>query len=92
MSSGRMLISMLLLVSTAGCESQTRPLRYTNPLIADAKQGQDCRHQVFGVGGMADVTGRKAMRQGGITQLRSVEYQVNTVQGVGRECVIAHGE
>ncbi|MDF0643228.1 MAG: TRL domain-containing protein [Nitrospira sp.] len=91
MSRGRTLITMLLLVMT-GCESHTWPLRYTNPLVADAKQGQDCRHLVFGLGGMADVTGAKAMRQGGITTLRSAEYQVNTIQGLGRECVIAHGE
>jgi hypothetical protein len=41
---------------------------------------------------MADVTGTKAMRLGGITTLRSAEYQVNTLQGLGRECVTAHGE
>jgi hypothetical protein len=82
---------MLVLVLT-GCESHTWPLTYTNSSIADAKQGQDCRHLVFGMGGMADVTGTKAMRLGGITKLRSAEYQVNTLHGLGRECVTVHGE
>lgn len=76
----------------AGCETHTWPLRYTDSSISDAKQGQDCRHLVFGMGGMADVTGAKAMRLGGITMLRNAEYQVHTLQGLGRECVIAHGE
>jgi len=86
-----MLIPALLLALT-GCESHTWPLRYTNSLIADAKQGEDCRFLVFGMGRMADVTGSKAMRLGHITTLRSAEYQVSTFQGLGRECVIAHGE
>lgn len=83
---------LMLVLVLAGCESHTWPLRYTNSSIADAKQGQDCRYLVFGLGGMADVTGTKAMRLGGITTLRSAEYQVNTLQGLGRECVTAHGE
>jgi len=81
-----------LLLALAGCESHTWPLRYTNSSIADAKQGEDCRYLVFGMGRMADVTGAQAMRLGDITTLRSAEYQVNTLQGLGRECVIAHGE
>ena len=85
------LIPMLLPV-LAGCESYTRTLGPTNPTITDAKQGQDCRVLVFGLGGMADVTGTQAIRLGGITKLRSAEYRVNTLEGVGSECVIAHGE
>jgi hypothetical protein len=75
----------------AGCQSYTRPLGPANSIITDAKQGQDCRSQ-FGIGGVPDVTGSQAMRSGGITKLRSVEYRVNTFSGVGSQCVIAHGE
>lgn len=85
------LIAMLLPVLVS-CESYTRPLGYMNASITDAKQGQDCRVLVFGLGGIADVTGIQAIRQGSITKLRSAEYRVNTLGGVGSECVIAHGE
>ena len=50
------LIAMLLPV-LAGCESYMWPLGYTNSVIADAKQGRDCRVLVFGLGGMTGVTG-----------------------------------
>ena len=86
MNGNVVLIAMLLPV-LAGFESYTRPLGYTNSIIADAKQGQDCRVLVFGLGGMADVTGTQAIRLGGITKLQSAEYRVNTLEGVGSECV-----
>jgi hypothetical protein len=89
---GKVVLIAMLLSVLAGCESYTRPVGYTTSAIADAKQGQDCRVLVFGLGGMADVTGTKATRLGGITKLRSAEYRVNTFEGVGSECVIAHGE
>jgi hypothetical protein len=85
------LIAMLLPV-LAGCESYARPVGPTNLIIPDAKEGQDCRSQVFGIGGVPDVTGTQAMRSGEITKLRSAEYRVNAFAGVGSECVIAHGE
>lgn len=85
-----MLITLLLPV-LAGCVSYVTPLGPTNLTITDAKQGQDCRRQ-FGIGGIPDVTGTRAMRLGGITKLRSTEYRVNSFSGVGKECVIAHGE
>ena len=85
-----MLIAMLLPV-LAGCQSYVRPLGPTNPSITDSKQGQDCRGQ-FAIGGVPNVTGTQAIRSGGITKLRSVEYRVNSFSGVGSECVIAHGE
>ncbi len=85
------LIAMLLPV-LAGCESYVQPLGGTNPTIPDAKQGQDCRVHVFGIGGVPDVTGTQAMRSGGITKLRNAEYRANTLVGVGRECVIVTGE
>lgn len=85
------LIAMLLPV-LAGCESYVQPLGGTNPTIPDAKQGQDCRVHVFGIGGVPDVTGTQAMRSGGITKLRNAEYRANAFAGMGRECVIAYGE
>ncbi|WP_155969747.1 hypothetical protein [Nitrospira japonica] len=91
MNRSMMLLSALLL-TLPGCESHTWPLRYPNSAVADAKQGEDCRYLVFGMGHMPDMSGTKAMRLGSITMLRSTEYQVNTLQGVGRECIIAHGE
>jgi hypothetical protein len=89
---GRVVLIAMLLPVLAGCASQTRPLGYTNSAIPDAKQGEDCRVLVFGLGGMVDVTATKAIRLGGITKLRSAEYRVHTLHGVGSECVIAHGE
>ena len=86
-----MLIAMLLPV-LAGCQSYVRPLGGTNPTFPDAKQGQDCRVHVFGIGGGPDVSGMQAMRLGGISKLRSAEYRANAFAGVGRECVIAYGE
>ena len=88
---GRTLLLAMLLPAVAGCESYSWSL-YKNPLVADVKQGQDCRVLVFGLGGSVDPTGIQAMRLGGITKVRSTDYRVNTLQGVGNECVIAHGE
>ena len=87
-----LLLSAMLLPVLAGCESYARPLGGTNTAIPDAKQGQDCRVQVFGIGGVPDLTSAQAMRSGEISKLRSAEYRVNTVVGVGRECVIVTGE
>ena len=85
-------LSAMLLPVLAGCQSSARPLGGTNPTIPEAKQGQDCRVHVFGIGGVPDMTGAQAMRSGGITKLRSAEYRATTFLGVGRECVIAYGE
>jgi hypothetical protein len=85
------LLMALLLPVLAGCGSYTSTLGPTNPTITDAKQGQDCRSQ-FGKGGIPDLTGAQALRSGGITKLRSMEYTVNSFSGVGSECVIVHGE
>jgi len=84
------LIAMLLPIC-AGCVSSTTPMGYTNPTIADARQGQDCR-MLVGLGGIPDLTGNQAMRQGGITRLRNAEYRENTLYGVGNACMVAHGE
>jgi hypothetical protein len=82
-------LSTMLLPVLAGCESYVLPLGPMNPTITDAKQGQDCRGYLTGV---PDVTGRQAMRSGGITKLRSAEYRVSAFSGMGSECVIARGE
>lgn len=89
---GRSLMIVVVLPVLTGCFSYTRTLEYDHPSIADAKQGQDCRVQIFGLGGSPDVTMAQAIHVGGITKLRSAEYRVNTIQGVGNECVVAHGE
>jgi hypothetical protein len=85
-------LSAMLLPVLAGCESYAQPLGGTNPTIPDAKQGQDCQVQVFGIGGIPDVTSAQAIRSGGITKVRSAEYRRNAFAGVGRDCVIAYGE
>jgi hypothetical protein len=90
---GRALLIGVVLPVLAGCFSYTRPWAYTMAPIADAKQGQDCRVLIFGVGEHdPDVTLAQAIRLGGITKLRSGEYRVNTLQGTGTECVVVHGE
>ena len=90
---GRALLIAVLLPVLTGCFSYSMPLAYTTASIADARQGQDCRALIFGVGNHSpDVTMAQAMRMGGITKLRSAEYRVSTLQGVGTECVVAHGE
>ena len=81
----------MLLPLLAGCETYVRSLGPTNLSVADAKEGQDCRTQ-FLMGGLPDLTGAQAMRAGGITRLRTVDYRVDTFSGVGSECVIARGE
>jgi hypothetical protein len=85
-------LSAMLLPVLAGCQSYALPVGGTNSTIPDAKQGRDCRVHVFGIGRWPDVSGIQAMRSAGITKLRSVEYRANAFAGVGRECVIAHGE
>ena len=85
-----MLIAMLLLL-LAGCESYRR-LVYANPSIAGAKEGQDCRSLVLRLGDTPDLSGSQAVRLGGITKTRSIEYRRNTFQSVGSECLIAYRE
>ena len=75
----------------AGCVSATIPMAYTNTTIADAKQGHDC-HVRVAIGGHPDLSGAQAMRQGGITKLRSAEYREKTFHGIGHTCMVAHGE
>jgi hypothetical protein len=86
------LISILLPLLT-GCESYTW-LVYANPsLTGGAKEGQECLSQdPLGLGRKVDLTGQEAMRVGGITKVRNIEYQVMKFHGFGKECVVAHGE
>ncbi|HKU52191.1 MAG TPA: hypothetical protein VJQ25_06975 [Nitrospira sp.] len=88
-----MLIAIVL-PFLSGCESY-KSLLYDNlnPSIGDVKQGQECLPpDPVGLGRTLDLNGGEAMRLGGITKLRRLEYQVVKFHGVGRECVIAHGE
>ena len=90
---GRALLSGAVLLVLPGCLSHTIPLAYPNASISDAKQGQDCQVLIFGLGSHGpDLTVAQAILMGGITKLRSAEYQMSTFQGVGKECVVAHGE
>lgn len=90
---GRALLIVAVLPILPGCFSSTMPLAYTNVSISDTKQGQDCKVLVFGLGRhIPDLTVAQAIRLGGITKLRSAEYRMTTFQGVGNECVVAHGE
>lgn len=86
-----MMLIALLLPVMAGCESYTWVL-YANPPVSDAKQGQECFTDPLGLGRQLDLTGNEAMRLGGITRVRSIEYYVSKFYGLGKECVIARGE
>jgi hypothetical protein len=88
---GRILLIAMLLPLVVGCESYTW-LVYKNASVPDVKQGHDCQVRVFGLGSAVDETGIQAMRLGAIRHVRSTEYRVHTVHGVGKECVIARGE
>lgn len=90
---GRALLIGAVLPILPGCFSYTMPLAYPNASISDAKQGQDCRVLILGLGSRGpDLTVAQAIRLGGISKLRSAEYRISTVQGTGNECVVAHGE
>jgi hypothetical protein len=91
MKKPRILIALLLPV-LAGCESHTW-MMYANPSLSDAKQGRECLPpDPLGLGRQLDLTGNEAMHLGGITKVRSIEYQVAKFHGVGKECVIVRGE
>ena len=85
-----MLIAMLLPL-LLGCESSTW-LLYANPSVSGEKKGQECFPGPLGLGRKLDLTGNEAIRLGGITKVRSIEYDVTKFHGLGRECVVAHGE
>jgi hypothetical protein len=90
---GRALLIGAVLLVLPGCLYHTMPLAYPDASISDARQGQDCKVLIFGLGSRGpDLTLAQAIRLGGITKLRSAEYRTSTFQGVGNECVVAHGE
>ncbi len=87
-----MILIAILLPILAGCESSTS-LVYSNPSLSGAKEGQQCLSpDPLGFGRKVDLTGQEAMRLGGITKVKSVEYRVDKFHGWGRECVVARGE
>ncbi len=88
---GRVVLIMMGIFVLVGCVSSTTPMGLANPSVADAKVGQDCRILV-GVGSMPDLTAMQAMHHGHITRLQRDEYRENTFLGVGKACVVAHGE
>lgn len=88
---GRMMLIAMLLPILAGCESY-RWLVYASPPLTGAKQGQDCRSLVLGLGGTPDLSGAEAVRHGAIKKVQIIEYLNNTFQGVGSECIVARGE
>ena len=86
------LLIAMLLPMLAACESYTW-LLYANPSLRSDKEGQECLPpDPLGIGRKVDLTGQEAMRLGGITRVRTVEYRVAKFHGVGKECVVAHGE
>ena len=85
-----LLVAMLLPIVT-GCESYTW-LLFANPSVSGAKQGRECFPDPLGLGRKVDLTGSEAMRLGGITKVSRIEYHVAKFHGLGKECVIAHGE
>ena len=90
---GRTFFIGTVLPILSGCFSSAIPLAYPNASISDVRQGQDCKVLIFGLGSHGpDLTVAQAIRLGGITKLRSAEYRTSTFQGVGNECVVAHGE
>jgi len=86
-----MLLMAILIPVLAGCQSYTWVL-YANPPLAGEKQAQQCAPVVFGLGPNVDLSGNEAMRAGGITKVRTVEYQTTSFHGIGKECVRAQGE
>lgn len=84
------LIAIVLPLS-AGCESYTW-LLYENPSQKAEKQGEQCFPDPLGLGRSLDLTGNEAMRRGNITKVRTIEYRVSKLHGLGKECVLAHGE
>ncbi len=84
------LIGVLLPVLSA-CHSYTTSIGPSNHSVPDAKQGEDCTVLVFEQTNHSPNV-PEAMRQGGITKLRSADYREVTFIGIGNKCIIAHGE
>jgi hypothetical protein len=91
MKKSLLLITSMLLPLLTSCQSYTW-IVYANPSVDDAKVGQQCRPDIIGLGPHVDLTGYEAMRLGGLTKARTVEYRVTNFHGWGKECIVAHGE
>jgi hypothetical protein len=86
-----MAIVIALLLVLSGCQSHTW-LLYANPPVSDGKEGQECSPVIFGLGPSVDLSGNEAIGLGDIRKVKSVEYQINSFHGMGKECIVAHGE
>ena len=90
---GRVLLIGVGLLVLPGCMSpHTVPLAYPDSSVSDVRQGRNCKTLFFGFTQGPDLTVAQAIRLGGISKLRSAEYQLSAFNGVGQECVVAHGE
>ena len=81
----------VLLPALTGCFSYASPAGPSNHSVNDVKQGEDCTVLVFDTGNH-EPTVIEAMKQGGITKLRSADYRETTFIGIGQKCITAHGE
>lgn len=84
-------VVILVVPLLGGCQSHTW-LLYANPPATGEKEGQQCATVVFGLGPSVDFSGNEAIRLGGITKPRTVEYRMNSFHGMGRECILARGQ
>ena len=81
----------VLLPTLTGCFSYASPAGPSNHSVNDVKQGEDCTVLLFDIGNH-EPTVIEAMKQGGITKLRSAAYRETTFIGIGQKCITAHGE
>ncbi|HTL61060.1 MAG TPA: TRL domain-containing protein [Nitrospira sp.] len=86
-----MTVMVVMLPLMTSCQSYDW-LLYANPPLSGTKEGRQCAHVVFGLGPNVDMSGNQAMQQGSITKVSRVEYHLTSFQGMGKECVVAHGE
>ena len=86
-----MIVVAVVVPLLGGCQSH-KWLLYANPPGNGEKEGEQCSTVVFGLGPNVDLTGNEAIRRGGITKPTTVEYRINTLHGIGRECVRARGD
>ena len=80
-----------LLPALAGCFSYASPAGPSNHAVTDVKQGEDCTVLLFDIGNH-EPSVIEAMKQGGVTKLRSADYRETSFIGIGHKCITAHGE
>jgi hypothetical protein len=81
----------VLLPALAGCFSYASPVGPSNHSVSDVNQGEDCTLLLFDIG-HHEPSLVEAMKQGGMTKLRSADYREKTFIGIGQKCITAHGE